>query len=171
MAVKIEGSMKVLYFVIVACALASSGCSTSPIEYQKRSSVSSAAVLGVATAAGAAFGHQGNDQYGAPVGAAAGLAAGAIYNKLAGSNTERVRAEAYEQGKRDARGAMVKEIWEKQAIYNDPQIPQYQPSTEAESSENPGRKYIAYEPGVYNGVKMLSHSSRESGGEDLPKRQ
>ena len=133
--------------LILASALSLlSACASSPVDYQKRSGAAKAATLAAGAAGGAAIGSQIDSQYGAAGGAVAGLAVGYLADKIADNSSERIRAEAYEQGKREERVRVMNKYWEEKTLSL-----QTGSSSEGRIVEAP----IPYEAGVYEGVRML----------------
>lgn len=96
----------------------------------------------------------GGSRYGAVVGAALGTVTAIAVNNSMDNRAAQVKAEIYEQGRRDARVEVLKQFWYDRTTSYSAQSEQ--PGMRGDGARmGSGEIVVGYDAGVYNGVNML----------------
>jgi len=134
--------IKLLVPALLSIAMMQVGCMSSPVTVSPSPTTSvDVAMMGLGSIGGALIGQSFDDTWGAPLGAAVGVAGTSAYIKHAKEREAKLVAEAKEEARREERAILMRDYW-----------------YEATGAEYVGdysgvERDVRYEAGVYDGVR------------------
>lgn len=117
-------------------------------------------------AGGAAIGQAIDSDIGAPIGAGIGGLVGIAANQATGAALQRARAEAMEEGRRQARAEMLDQEWQRRAIEGEGNGPRTPHGTRP-LAHAPLPTRVARPQGVYEGIEFAPRHDLPINGEPI----